>query len=191
MIQEIIVTTINEDGSCHIAPMGIWEEQKKIVIAPFRPSGTLDNIKRNKTATINRVDDVRIFAGCLTGHKDWKTLPTNKINGYRLEAALSHIELELLTTEDDELRPRFYFSVVHESMHYPFKGFNRAQSAVLELAILVSRLEMLPREKIEQEIEYLSIAIKKTAGENERIAWEWLIEKVNVYRQIISKDKSA
>ena len=50
---------------------------------------------------------------------------------------------------------------------------------------------MLPREKIEQEIEYLSIAIKKTAGENERIAWEWLIEKVNVYRQIISKDKSA
>lgn len=191
MIQEIIVTTVNKDGSTHIAPMGIHEENGEIVVAPFKPSATLENIKRNKTLAINRVDDVRIFAGCLTGHKDWELLPTKKIKGYRLDAALSHIELELSSFEDDELRPRFYCIPVHEVMHRPFKGFNRAQSAVLELAILVSRLEILPRKKIEQEIEYLSIAIEKTAGKNERTAWRWLMKKIELYRQATTGDKSA
>jgi hypothetical protein len=66
-------------------------------------------------------------------------------------------------------------------MHAPFTGFNRAKGAVLELAILVSRLSMLPREKIEAEIAYLSIAIEKTAGPDEREAWGWLMGKVEGY----------
>ena len=191
MIQEIIVTTTNEDGSTHIAPMGIREEEGGIVIAPFKPSATLDNISRNNTAVINRIDDVRIFAGCLTGRKDWPLIATEQIQGYRLEAALSHVELELNSFEDDELRPRFYCKPVLEVTHKPFKGFNRAQAAVLEAAILVSRLNMLTDEKINQEIEYLTIAIDKTAGENEKIAWQWLMEKIEIFRQESIKDKTA
>lgn len=160
MIQEIIVTTTNADGTTHIAPMGIREESGLFVIAPFKPSATLENIQRNKVAVINRIDDVRIFAGCLTGHKEWPLLPAEQIEGHRLEAALSHVELELNSYEDDEIRPRFYCKPVHEVTHKPFRGFNRAQAAVLEAAILVSRLHMLTDEKIEQEIEYLSIAIR-------------------------------
>ena len=80
MIQEVIITTINKDGIAHIAPMGIREQDQKIIISPFKPSATLENIKINKTATINRIDDVRIFAGCLTGHMavsySHLTLPT-------------------------------------------------------------------------------------------------------------------
>ncbi len=191
MIQEIIVTTSNEDGTTHIAPMGIREEEGKIIISPFKPSATLDNIRRNNTAVINRVDDVRIFAGCLTGHKDWPLLPTEQIQGYRLEAALSHVELELSSFEDDELRPHFFFKPVHEVTHKPFKGFNRAQAAVLEAAILVSRLHMLAEDKIDQEIEYLTIALDKTAGEHERTAWQWLMEEIESFRQESVKDKTA
>jgi hypothetical protein len=40
--------------------------------------------------------------------------------------------------------------------------------------VLVSRLHMLPRTKIESEIAYLQIAIDKTAGPTEREAWDWL-----------------
>jgi uncharacterized protein len=191
MIQEIIVTTTNEDGSTHIAPMGVHEEEGQIVIAPFKPSATLDNVLRNNTAVINRIDDVRIFAGCLTGRKDWPLSPTEKIKGYRLQAALSHVELELNLFEDDEIRPHFYCKPVYEAIHKPFQGFNRAQSAVLEAAILVSRLHMLTKEKIDQELEYLTIAIDKTAGEKEKIAWQWLMEKVESFRQESLKDKSA
>ena len=191
MIQEIIVTTTNEDGSTHIAPMGIQEESELIIIAPFKPSATLENIKRNKSAVINRVDDVRIFAGCLTGRKDWPLVPAEKIKEQRLEAALSHVELGLERVEDDELRPRFYCNKIIEINHKPFQGFNRAQSAVLEAAILVSRLHMLTKEKIEQEIEYLTIAIDKTAGENEKVAWKWLMERIESYRQQSTKENTA
>jgi len=191
MILEIVVTTTNEDGTTHIAPMGIREEDGKIIIAPFKPSATLENIQRNKVAVINRIDDVRIFAGCLTGRKDWPLVATEKIKGQRLEVALSHVELELSSFEDNELRPLFYCKPVHEVIHKPFKGFNRAQAAILETAILVSRLHMLAEDKIDHEIEYLSIAIDKTAGENERTAWQWLIKKIESFRQESVKDKTA
>jgi uncharacterized protein len=183
MIQEIIVTTQNEDGTTHIAPMGIREENGLIIIAPFKPSATLENIQRNKSAVVNRIDDVRIFAGCLTGRKDWPLVSTEKINGQRLEAALSHLELELDSFKDDELRPQFYLKPINEVTHSAFKGFNRAQSAVLEAAILVSRLHMLSDEKINQELEYLTIAIEKTAGDNEKQAWQWLLDKIEVFRK--------
>lgn len=191
MIQEIIVTTQNKDGTTHIAPMGIREENGLTIIAPFKPSATLENIQRNKSAVVNRVDDVRIFAGCLTGRKDWPLVPTDKITGQRLEAALSHVELELDSFEDDDLRPHFYLKPVAEVTHSAFKGFNRAQSAVLEAAILVSRLHILSEEKIEQELEYLSIAIDKTAGDNEKIAWQWLMEKIESFQKESKKSETA
>ena len=62
--------------------------------------------------------------------------------------------------------------------HAPFGGFNRAQAAVIELAILVSRLDRLPPEKILTEIAYLKIAVDKTAGRKELEAWTWLMERV-------------
>ena len=46
----------------------------------------------------------------------------------------------------------------------PLSGFNRAQAAVIEAAILASRLRMLPRKKVEREIAYLQIAVNKTAS---------------------------
>jgi hypothetical protein len=66
-------------------------------------------------------------------------------------------------------------------MHAPFEGFNRAKAAVIEAAILVSRLHLLPREKIETEIAYLENAVRKTAGPAEQQAWAWLMEKVRTH----------
>jgi hypothetical protein len=82
---------------------------------------------------------------------------------------------------EDEQRPRFRCRVVHRAVHAPFEGFNRAKAAVVEAAILVSRLGMLPREKVEQEIAYLQIAVSKTAGPAEQEAWSWLMEKIDAY----------
>ena len=189
MIREIIVTTGNADGSTHIAPMGVREEGGLIVIAPFVPSLTLDNIQRSKTAVINCVDDVRLFAGCLTGRRDWPLAPAERIEGQHLQAALSHLELRLERFEDEAVRPRLYCEVVHEVIHRPFRGFNRAQAVVLEAAILTSRLHLLEDEKIDREINYLNIALEKTAGENERLAWQWLMEKIRIFRMEKQKEK--
>jgi len=53
---------------------------------------------------------------------------------------------------------------------------------VVEAAILTSRLDMLPRDKIMSEIAYLKIAIDKTAGPEEREAWEWLMDKIAAHQ---------
>jgi hypothetical protein len=58
---------------------------------------------------------------------------------------------------------------------------------VLEAAILVSRLKMLPLEKIETEINYLEIALNKTAGGKELEAWEWLMHLIKQHKQEIAQ----
>ncbi len=181
MIHETVITTINESNECHIAPMGIRHDNDLFVIAPFKPSRTLDNLRVSGQAVINMTDDVSIIAGCLTGRRDWPLAPACKVDGYVLHAALAHVEVEVVSVEEDALRPRFFCREVHSTAHAPFQGFNRAQAAVLEAAILVSRLHMLSAEKINSEIAYLQAAIDKTAGERERLAWGWLMESMDEY----------
>ncbi len=182
MIRETIITTLAPDGGAHIAPIGIIQDGDGWVIAPFKPSATLDNLRATSHAVANYTDDVLVFAGCLTGRRDWPVRPATKVPGAVLEQSLAHAELTVERVTEDELRPRFHCRVVHEENNGPFKGFNRAQAAVVEAAILVSRLHMLPPDKIEREIAYLEIAIGKTAGPREQQAWGWLMERVAAHR---------
>ena len=177
-IIETIVGTCNEDGSTYLAPMGVWEHDSHTILAPFKPSQTLDNLMRTRCAVINRTDDVRIFAGCLSGRRTWPLAESKRLVAKRLKAALSHSEVEVVKIKDDDRRPQLYTKIIHEAVHAPFVGFNRAQSAVIELAILVSRLDRLPPEKILKEIDYLKIAVDKTAGPDEFEAWSWLMARV-------------
>jgi uncharacterized protein len=183
MIFETIITTCSPTGVVHLAPMGIREQDGLVVLAPFKPSATLENTLATGHAVQNFCDDVRVFAGCLTGRRAWPTVATARVPGARLACALGHSELELVRVEDDELRPRLHCRRVSNAQHGTFKGFNRAQAAVIEGAILVSRLHLLPTEKIDSEVKYLQIAIEKTAGPNETEAWGWLMENIEAHRR--------
>jgi hypothetical protein len=183
MIYETIVTTADCDGRPHIAPMGVRFEDDFAILAPFRPSMTLDNVVATKSAVINFTNDVRIFAGCVTGYaRDWPTAVADTVPSVRLATTLAHTELRLAEILDDETRPTLRMECVHRAMHAPFPGFNRAQAAVVEGAILVSRLFMLPAEKVDSELAYLRIAIDKTAGAAEREAWQWLMRAIEAHR---------
>ena len=182
LIVETIVTTKTTTGEVHIAPLGLIAEGANWVLAPFRPSRTLDNLREVPFAVASHTDDVRVFAGCLTGRKSWPTRPAAEIDGAVLDNAVSHWELAVERVTEDDLRPRFSCRVVHAASHRPWGGFNRAQAAVLECAVLVSRLKMLPADKVEAELKYLDIAISKTAGEREQEAWGWLMERIAAWR---------
>ncbi|MEW6039591.1 MAG: DUF447 domain-containing protein [Pseudomonadota bacterium] len=182
MIRETLVTTTAPGGAAHIAPMGIHVLDAEYLVMPFRPSQTLENVLASGCAVVNYSDDVRIFAGCLTGRRDWPLVPAERVSGQRLDGALAHAELELSRVEDDPERPRLYFRLVHEANHAPFRGFNRAQFAVLEAAILVSRLHFLPWSKIERELDYLRIGLDKTAGPRELEAWSWLMDAIAAHQ---------
>jgi uncharacterized protein len=181
MIRETILTTVGGGGRVHIAPIGIIADGEGWIIAPFRPSTTLDNLTAVPFAVANYTDDVRIFAGCLTGRSAWPTTASDSIPVPRLAAALAHAELAVVDVTEHEQRPRFHCAVVHQRSHAPFTGFNRAKAAVVEAAILVSRLNLLPREKVEAEIAYLAIAVEKTAGAEEKEAWTWLMEHIRTH----------
>lgn len=175
MIRECIVTTVNRQGEAHIAPLGLIEDGEGWIIAPFHPSTTLDNLRAVPFAVANYTDDVRIFAGCLTGRRSWPIVRCEDFAVPRLAAALSHAELSVQRVEEDALRPRFHCTITRLQIHAPFGGLNRAKAAVLEAAILLSRRHLLAPEKITAELGYLKIAIEKTAGAPEREAWDWLM----------------
>ena len=191
MIYETIVTTVNTLGDVHTTPFGIRMQDGLVVISPYKPSATLENILATENAVLSLTDDVRVFAGALTGRKAWNLKATENVHGFRLEHTLAHKELKLVKVEDDELRPQLFLEVVYEAQHAPFQGFNRAQAAVIELAVLVSRLKRLPMEKIQQEMDYLRIAIDKTAGERELEAWTWLTEAVSNHQAALNNENIA
>src|SRR5271156_2884923 len=168
MIRETIVTTIDAGGRVHVAPLGIIADGGQWILAPFRPSKTLDNLRAVPFAVANHTDDVRIYAGCLTGRREWATVACEETPAPRLKDCLAHISLRVVDVGEDEMRPRFHCEVERLVSHAPFAGFNRAQAAVIEAAILASRLHLLPREKIAREFAAPEIVLGKTAAPNEQ-----------------------
>tara|TARA_B100001059_G_C17543449_1_gene431591 strand:- start:14 stop:589 length:576 start_codon:yes stop_codon:yes gene_type:complete len=186
MIHEVIVTTINKDKKVHIAPMGVkilQSDSKKLVqISPFKPSQTLNNILETKIATVNFIDNVKVFSGIVTGEKkDWGLEVFDDKCAPHLQNTNTHMNVKAIENHDDPVRPRIICEVINEQIHRPFLGFNRAQFSVIELAVLSTRLGRINDNKIKDEMKYLKIGIDKTAGKNEKEAWEWIEKKINIY----------
>ena len=185
MIHEVIVTTISNEGVVHIAPMGIRFIDKQVVISPFKPSTTLNNITENNIATINFIDDVRVFAGIVSRHKkDWELSARTDLEIVpNLTLTNTFYNVVVNEYQEDDKRPNIICDIKNSAIIKPFLGFNRAQFSVIEAAVLLSRLGMIPMEKIDREIEYLKIGIDKTAGPHELEAWEWIQDKILSYKK--------
>jgi len=148
-IFEAVVSTLDPQGTPHLAPMGVRYlagDAPSVRLLPFKPSRTLHHILSRGTAVLNVLTDTRVFAGCVTGRRDWPTQACSTVRVPRLNAALRHLELKLRAVEDDAMRPTLTFQVLGDHSHAPFLGMNRAQAAVIEGAVLVSRLRLLPLE---------------------------------------------
>jgi hypothetical protein len=186
VIYEVIVTTESPAGRLHVAPMGVRyrgaPQVRQVVVMPFRPSTTLENLLATGRAVLNVVGDTRLFAGCVTGRRDWPAVDLGPGRGRRLAGALRHLELRLSDVQDDALRPVLTLDVLDDVTHAPFPGFNRAQAAVIEGAVLVSRLNRLPLARIEAEMAIGQTAIDRTAAAPEREAWGWLCDAVERHR---------
>lgn len=193
LILETIVTTQGPEGALHLVPFGLIvdgpADGPEVVLAPFRPSPTIANLDANPFFAAAAPADMRVIAGCVTGRRDWATLPCARIPGRRLAEAYGHREFQVVAVEDDPVRPRYRARAVHEAAHRPFTGYNRAQAAVLEAAILSTRLDRLPPDKVLSEMRYLRIAVSKTAGPAEREAWGWIEEKVAAALGLAAQDR--
>ncbi len=171
MIFETIVCTTNIKGKVNFAPFGIKRNKNYILISPYIPSKTLENLKQTNSASINYTDDASFFVNCILGKKKFIKKKCSKIKGFFLEEALAHDEVVVESMKSDKIRPVFKCKIVKKENHKRFQGYNRARGSLIEACILASRIKILKKKKILNELNNLSNAVEKTAGIKEKKNW--------------------
>lgn len=171
MILEALVTTINEDGSTNISPMGptVTEDLSQFVLRPFDTSTTFANLKRTRSGVMHVTDDVLMFARSAIGDKptDAPVQDADNVEGTVLLGACRYYEFRVAFIDETGPRMSLNCQTVGRGRLRDFWGFNRAKHAVIEAAILATRLDFLPRGEIEQSMTRLQKIVDKTAGPQE------------------------
>ncbi len=180
MIIEGLVTTCDPTGRCHAAAMGpIVEEGSadQFVLRPFRDTRTAAYLANHPAGVFHIVDDALVIATVVTGGElpADELAPATAVRGWVWQDACEAWEFVVEREEPgDELRASLFCRVVHAQRLRPFRGFNRARHALLELAIAVTRLHLLPSEEVQSCLAVAERLTAKTGGPREREALELL-----------------
>jgi hypothetical protein len=178
MILEGIVTSLDRHGELNVAPMGpiVDETLTMLQLRPFRTSHTCENLKARPCGVFHIVDDVLLLAQAAIGAlpEDPENFPALTIDGRVLSAACRWYEFEIDRVDDSSDRVSIQARVVHCGWLRDFLGFNRARHAVLEGAILATRMHLIDRQQIVDEFKRLRVIVEKTAGPREHEAFALL-----------------
>ena len=183
MIIEGLITTLNSDGSAHFTAMGPWfepDDNGRFELRPFEGSTTLQNLSRTGVGVFHAVDDVDLMARAALGRLEVapEIQPARSIDGVVLESACQWWEFRVADHEASPPRHRLRCETVERGIGPAFRGFNRAEHAILEAAILATRVHLVPREQIEAELERLEVWVTKTAGPSQQATWSWLMDEL-------------
>ena len=177
-ILEGLVTTLDAAGQPHLAPMGpiVDDSLHTLCLRPFQTSTTFQNLQRTRQGVLHVTDDVELLAQAAVGKTPGSTefQPASRIEGRVLVDCCRWYEFRVTAIDATNERCEMTAEVVAEGSRRDFFGFNRAMHAVLELAILATRVRLLPPEFLWAEIERLAIPVQKTAGPREARAFEFL-----------------
>ena len=176
MIFETIICTMNNQGRVNFAPFGIKKNKNYILISPYMPSTTLNNLEETGNACVNYVDDAIFFVNCIIGNKNFKKKRCSKINSFFLKDALAHDEVVVESIKVNKIRPIFKCKIIYKEEHKRFEGLNRARNSLIEACILASRVKILKKKKILTELKGLKNSVEKTAGTKERKGWKLISE---------------
>ena len=179
MILEGLVTTTNPDGSPHLAPMGphVEPDMRRFLLRPFPTSNTYQNLSRHHEGVLHVSDDVLLLAKAAVGAVEMPAVrPAREVRGWVIADACRSHEFRVRSIDASEQRVRIECEVVRSESLRDFFGFNRGKHAVLEAAILATRLHLLPREEVEAEYRKLRVIVDKTGGPAELEAMAFLEE---------------
>ncbi len=170
MILESLVTTVDSSGVLNVAPMGPKVEPgdvllDRFVLRPFQTSTTYRNLKHIGSGILHVTDDVLLMARAAIGlDVNPRTIPADRVRGRILSEACRYYEFVVDMLDDREARTSIRCrTLTRGRLRDPF-GFNRAKHAVLEAAILATRLHLIPHSEISQQFEALAVPIAKTGG---------------------------
>lgn len=178
MILEGIVTTASADGTTNVAPMGPFFQPNSEVfeLRPFEGSRTYENLCRTGQGVLHVVDNVMLFANAVT--RDWPSPPETCASAVVdvpvLDDCCRWYEFQVASRTGTAPRWSMHCQVVHVGRKRDFFGFNRAKHAVIEAAIMATRLDFLPAARIREELDRLRPWVTKTGGPIEQAAFEKL-----------------
>jgi len=179
MIIETIVSTIDNDEKVNFSPFGIKKNKNKIYISPYIPSKTLLNLESTKCAVVNYTDNTSFFVDCIIGNKKFKKKKCKKFPGFFLEDCFGYEQVKVKKIIKDKLRPTFVCEIDKSFQIKSYEGHNRAKASIIEACILASRVHLLDKKKILNELSYLSISVNKTAGSLEEKSWKKILKYIN------------
>lgn len=183
MILEGIVTTLQEDGRPHLAPMGpeVGPQIDWLLLKPFRTSRTYANLQRSRQGVLHVTDDVELLARAAVGRLASfpRTFPASAVQGVILADACRWYAFRVTRWEENDLRARLECEVVDRGIQRDFFGFNRAKHAVVEAAILATRLHLIAPSVVQADLAHLQTLVDKTGGEAEKRAFAFLLAYVH------------
>jgi hypothetical protein len=157
------------------------DDFERLLLRPFRTSVTYQNLKRTGEGVLHVTDDVELFARAAVGRLEClpSMQPAAAVNGLILADACRWYAFRVESIDDREERTAIMASVVDRGRLRDFFGFNRAKHAVIEAAILATRIGIVDSRTIRTEFDRLAAPVEKTGGDEERRAFQFLREYVH------------
>jgi uncharacterized protein len=183
MILEALVTTLDDAGGVHVAPMGPTVDGAdftRFMLRPYPTSHTGRHLRARGEGVLHVTDDVLLLARAAVGRVEPppEVFPAARVRGYVLSGACRYFEFRVAAVDESQERVRIDAEVVQAGRLRDFFGFNRAKHAVVEAAILATRVAFLPAEQIAEELKRLAPMVDKTGGPDERAAFALLRDHV-------------
>lgn len=183
LIVEGIVTSTNADGSTNIAPMGpiVVDDFAQLILRPYRTSTTYANLKRTGHGVFHVTDNVLLLAQAAIDRLDPppELISCPASTTAMLADACRWYAFEQTHLDDAAPRTMLTARVVAAGTNRDFLGFNRAKHAVVEAAILATRVGILPPQDILAQCATLATWVDKTGGPPEHQAFALLREYID------------
>lgn len=182
MILEALVTTLDAGGGPHLAPMGprVTADFARFTLRPFPTSHTYQNLLRHGEGVLHVTDDALLLAKAAIGAVGEipAVRPAECVRGFVLADCCRFLEFVVRSVDASGERVNIEAEVVHSGRVRDFFGFNRAKHAVVEAAILATRLHILPLAEVRAEFAKLCVIVGKTGGPDEHTAMGLLEAKL-------------
>jgi hypothetical protein len=133
-------------------------------------------LKRAGQGVFHITDDVLLLAHAAVGQPNPPpcTSPAPKVDGVILADACRWYAFEVESLDDAEERTSIVARVVDRGVQREFLGFNRAKHAVVEAAVLATRVHILDAREIMEEFDRLAPLVAKTGAAAEHEAFDFL-----------------
>lgn len=185
MIIEGLCTTCNPDGTTNVAPMGpiVNEDLTTFLFRPFQSSTTFQNLKATGCGVFHVTDDVGMIARAAIGklHSLPQLFPAERIAGSVIANACRWYEFTVESIDDSQPRSEIQTRLLHVGHLRDYWGQNRARNAILEAAILCTRLHILELAEVARQFEAFEVIVEKTANPADAETFQILKNYLSTY----------